>query len=400
MSRTSRYEVLAIGAVCCLLASCFGDLRKADPQSSDALASDAAAVTDAGTSRPVDVAPMNPQADGPAAPIDSVVQEVSVSGIDVATAPVDVNPITDLGGPECPVIKTRCAGIGQAVEVCAGANVWTMKTACPYKCVGDGECSGCAKDEDCSAPLICVSHACSMPKCGDGRKTDPEKCDDGPANVANGYGQKGKCTTECQPAPYCGDGERNGPEKCDEGTSGKTDLGACNPVCSGSYEKKLIRITVGKSSGNLGGPAGADQFCSQEFGPNWKALLVGGNRRATVTPLKGDGQSNWVISKYTHYYNADGQLLWRTDGLALLAVRDGQRMNLYADAWSGDLYPWGGYDSDWTTMPEQSGDNARGSCSGWTTIAPETWGTFPMKDLTAASIEPCAKMMPLLCVEQ
>ncbi len=55
-----------------------------------------------------------------------------------------------------------------------------------------------------------------------------------------------------------------------------------------------------------------------------KALLVGATRRATVAPFAGDQQLDWVIRKYTYYYNSNNQLLWRTDGIALLGVRDGQ----------------------------------------------------------------------------
>ena len=193
---------------------------------------------------------------------------------------------------------------------------------------------------------------------------------------------------------------RTGNEKCDGSNSGSTDLGACNPECTGYYEKKLIKRTAGKYNGNLGGPAGADAKCRAEFGSAWKALLVGGGRRATVTALKGDGQTDWVIAKYTHYYNEFGQFMWRTDALQLLGVRNGQRMNIYANAITDDgVYPWGGFDSGWVTVPEDY-NAPTGTCMGWSTPASGTWGTFPLGDLTVGSFEGCGKELPLLCVEQ
>jgi hypothetical protein len=66
-------------------------------------------------------------------------------------------------------------------------------------------------------------------------------------------------------------------------------------------------------STNLGGIAGADSKCQAECGAGWKAMLVGGTRRATVTPYVGDEQLDWVIAKYTHHYNVHDQLIWRTD---------------------------------------------------------------------------------------
>jgi hypothetical protein len=193
----------------------------------------------------------------------------------------------------------------------------------------------------------------------------------------------------------------NGPEKCDGGATGSTALGACNPECSGFYEKKLLRITQGGYSGNLGGPQGADQICQAAIGNGWKALIVGGGRRATVTPLKGDAQNDWVIRKYTYYYNDSDQFVWRTDSVALLGVRDGQRMNLYADAFDGSSgkYPWGGYDNNWVEVPENdTAGTEAGTCYGWTTVVAN--GTFPLADLTMGRYEPCTSAVPLLCVQQ
>jgi hypothetical protein len=37
---------------------------------------------------------------------------------------------------------------------------------------------------------------------------------------------------------------------------------------------------------------------------------------------------------------------------------------------------------------------------GWTSDGSGVWGTFPLKNLTMGSYEPCGSAQPLLCVEQ
>jgi hypothetical protein len=233
-------------------------------------------------------------------------------------------------------------------------------------------------------------------RCGD-RVVDPgEDCDNGAMNSANAYGDT-QCTDKCKRAPYCGDSVTNGPERCDSGGAGSFSLGACNPECSGFYEKKYLRETQNLYPASMGGILGADMTCRAEFGAAYKALLVGGGRRATTTPLKGDNQSDWVLRQYTHYYNALDQLVWRTDELNLLGVRDGRRMNLYAKAFTGSQYPWCGYGNDWTTIPDAA---YSGTCMGWTYGGADQQGSFCFEDLTNAAGEPCTGVASILCVEQ
>ncbi len=235
--------------------------------------------------------------------------------------------------------------------------------------------------------------------CGNGAKDPGEDCDLGPKNSATSYGM-GQCTDSCKNAPFCGDGKITNGEVCDEAGSLAMDLGSCNAECSGFYEKKYIRGTFNTyPAGGLGGIAGADAKCVLELGMGWKALLVGGGRRATTTPLLGDGAKDWVIHKYTHYYSYfEDKLLWRTDAVPLLGVRDGQRVNVYANALqSGGNYPWSGWKSDWTTFADTTPN--QGTCAGWTSTSAD-WGSFTFADLTQAQSESCSTSSFILCVEQ
>jgi hypothetical protein len=232
--------------------------------------------------------------------------------------------------------------------------------------------------------------------CGDGTKDPSEECDQGAANRADAYGP-GLCTTACKIAPYCGDNVRNGTEVCDSGGSGVTDIGSCNPECTGYYVKKLGQRTTQIFTSNLGGTAGADTKCMNELGAGWKALLVGGIRRATVTPFLGDGQQDWVIQKYTHYYNTQDQLVWRTDDIPLLGVRSGARVPLNATFFADTgMYPWSGYAANWTTLPDIG---ITGTCIGWMSTS-TGYGSFVMSDLATTGSVPCGQPSFVLCIQQ
>jgi cysteine-rich repeat protein len=236
--------------------------------------------------------------------------------------------------------------------------------------------------------------------CGDGRTDPGEDCDLGPGNDADAYGE-GQCTDKCEVAPYCGDGRKSAAETCDDGDVESQELGACNPECTGYYEKKFVRQTFNTyPAGALGGIAGADAKCVLEFGVGWKALLVGGGRRATVTPFIGDGAKDWVVKKYTHYFSYfESKLLWRTDELPLLGVRDGKRVNLYAVAFGGTgNYPWSGWADDWTTLPDNE-SLYLGTCAAWTSTS-AGWATFTTPNLLKSQSESCSTGSFLLCVEQ
>ncbi|MEO8983371.1 MAG: DUF1554 domain-containing protein [Polyangiaceae bacterium] len=240
----------------------------------------------------------------------------------------------------------------------------------------------------------------SASTCGNGKLDAGEDCDQGAANSSTAYGV-GLCTNQCKVAPYCGDKIRNGSEACDGGATGSTTLGDCNPECTGFYEKRVIAPTLDNYSTNLGGIAGADAKCAIQFGADYKALVVGATRRATVTPLKGDQPLDWVIEKYRYYYNNLNELLWRTDEVPLLAVRDGKRQDIYANAFApGGAYPWSGYALDWTTYDDAvSATTYAGTCDSWTSDT-TGWGSFVGADLRPGSSELCGARAFILCVEQ
>ena len=213
----------------------------------------------------------------------------------------------------------------------------------------------------------------------------------------------GRCSTP----PVCGDGIRSGGEVCDGGTARPTAVGSCNPECTGFYEERSILLTREAYLTNLGGVAGADAKCVAEFGTGYKALIVGGGRRATVTPFLGDAQQDWVLHKYTHYLNSDGALIWRTDTVALLAASGGRRQQLFADLWTSTTfsYPLAGFNDDWTTLPD-SPTSQVGTCNGWSTndsAGFTRWAGIQVQrlgDVSRGTGEPCGGGGSLLCVEQ
>jgi hypothetical protein len=240
---------------------------------------------------------------------------------------------------------------------------------------------------ECSAQDTCNAQG----ECAPNDFADGISCTGSPGGSCQG----GRCV----PAPVCGDGIRNGNEVCDGG--GSTEIGACNPECTGFYEKKLIKQTDATYLSNLGGISGADAICQSEFGSGWKALLVGAARRATINPFAANGQGDWVLHKYTHYYNAQDQLVWRTDSVPLLGVSGGRKQAVLAPLFTtGNGYPWSGYALDWTTLPDTLNIVLGGTCVGWTSNVREQVGSFVTETLGAVASEPCGTASILLCVEQ
>lgn len=240
------------------------------------------------------------------------------------------------------------------------------------------------------------------------------QCSQDPAApVCNGLGQCVACQADgdcalvsggrnscqrglCSLPPVCGDGITNGNEVCDSGNSGSTELGDCNPECNGFYVRKRLLPSVAEHSTDLGGISGADSICTADFGAGWKALLVGGGRRATITPFVGDGQQDWVLHRYTYYFNDLNELVWRTDGVPLLGASGARKQPLIAPMFDPKgRYPWSGYNTDWTTVPD-------GTCEGWTSTDRTQFGNFVTQNLEDSLGERCdpAPFNFVLCVEQ
>ena len=341
------------------------------------------------------------------APVDADASDVAAADVPGDKPAVDSAPNQDSGsepvGAVCGdrvVTSPEECDLGTAMNTGAyGGCTSTCKLAAHC---GDGAKNGPERCDNGSVNNDSLYNGCKTnctlgPHCGDAHQDPGEDCDLGAANSANAYG-KGMCTVTCKAAPFCGDGQTNGREVCDNGGTGATDLGACNPECTGYYEKKTLRATTTFYTGNLGGPAGADTLCQMELGAGWKAVLVGGSRRATTTPFKGDGQ-DWVLHKYTHYFNESGQLIWRNDEIPLIGVHNGQQQDTYVRAFMPGNYPWAGWAKDWTTLPDISA-NAQGTCQGWASGSSADWGNFALPNLMSSQSETCGSMSFLLCAEQ
>lgn len=163
-----------------------------------------------------------------------------------------------------------------------------------------------------------------------------------------------------------------------------------------------IFVTQANFNGNLGGAAGADQKCKEDFnnprgsgvGP-WKAMIVVGapSRLACSSSnctTGGAGENiDWAMKANTTYRRPDGTLIGVTTGASIFA-------NGISNPISGNLFNvWTGLNSNWQINT---------NCSGWTdsSAAPGTSGSSTSLTDTAinASQPGCGTGNHLYCVEQ
>jgi hypothetical protein len=169
-----------------------------------------------------------------------------------------------------------------------------------------------------------------------------------------------------EPVAECGNGVIEGDEVCDDGVDNNVlEPGACAPDCSTIIETKILKL-----SSSLFGPnfqpnpvAYADSRCE----PGYKAMFaVGNNRVATTVPWQTVNSIDWPVKPYTAYVDSEGELVFITDHVALLGVRDGELEPALAPLWVCNqmfclqfTVMLNGLNDDGTTA------NA-GTCNGWT----------------------------------
>ena len=262
--------------------------------------------------------------------------------------------------------------------------------------VDDRDQTDVSRSDSGLSDVAAESHDESVPEavaavCGDGIQTQLEECDLGAAANTGAYGG---CTKDCKLAPRCGDGKVNDvSEVCDDGADNGFAVGNCNLACSGKITEKTIRAT---EPTDLSGIEDADLVCENYVGSNYRALLVDGTTRvASETPYRGDGEVDWVLLPYTRYVNESGSLVWVTDSVPLLAVRNGQVSPLLNPILPGPYsLAWGGYDRDWTTSAD--------TCERWFSTDKADSGAVVRLDLQTWEIDSaeCDLRRPMLCVER
>lgn len=131
-----------------------------------------------------------------------------------------------------------------------------------------------------------------------------------------------------------------------------------------------IFVTAGAYNGNLGGTAGADTKCMTDaanpMGPgngSWKALIVGGERRACSTPYCSGGAAeniDWALKPNTNYVRPNGLVIGNTDpaGLLVFPLNSAISDLTTTFAWTGLAGDWmtGSTCTDWGDGTSSYGD--------------------------------------------
>jgi hypothetical protein len=233
----------------------------------------------------------------------------------------------------------------------------------PPSVCGDGIIEG---DEECDdgdangAGKACLAN-CTHNVCGDGDVGPNEQCDDG---RENGSGKA--CLADCV-LNVCGDGDVGPGEACDDGEGNELAAEACAPDCSTVIETKIIRLSATINHGSFGN--NKITFVDSKCDVGYKAMFaIPGVRVATSVANQSVGAVDWVLQPYTAYTRADGTLIWVTDDVPLLGVRNGASEpleNPIAVPCTGEFcsligtrYLITGLQQNWITPPPQN-------CNGW-----------------------------------
>lgn len=179
-----------------------------------------------------------------------------------------------------------------------------------------------------------------------------------------GSGEASSEATDTGPA-MCGNGIVEAGEACDDGRDPPLEAGACRPDCAGVIETRTIVLSSSLGSGNFGEDPVA--FADSKCPAGYRAMFAFAEaRRATSTPWLGDAAVDWPVAPYTRYVNDEGEELWITDAVALLAVRGGAHVDLEAAITGEGCEPpcldlevmVSGLAADGTTLSEDD-------CQGW-----------------------------------
>lgn len=112
-------------------------------------------------------------------------------------------------------------------------------------------------------------------------------------------------------------------------------------------------------------------------------------------PRRAGPQLDWVLKPYTRYINEANELIWATDQVNLLGVRDGKATPLLASfGGGGSDFAWAGFESDWTTSMYNCGRWNVSSGGGGSVVGLGVLGTLTV------TVADCMLMNFLLCVEQ
>lgn len=210
-------------------------------------------------------------------------------------------------------------------------------------------------------------------------------------------------TSETTTGPgVCGDGQQDDGETCDDGVNAGQHEGDCTPDCSALVQQKLIRLSQNSTPANfapdMNPVAVADSFCPAGY----LAFFADGvNRVASVAPLAGNGQVDWVLQPWTEYVNPDGDHMWTTTELLLLGVADDNTWAGLENPLTPDIdFGFTGLFEDYTTSTL--------TCSGWSTTSGIAASAGQVHETTQQFVGPpldgqggiCSVSQQFICVEQ